>query len=161
FKEPGVPQEVRIPLHEIASLSYGWGWGAPPRSLDLKAIRLATLAGMPGSQFGQVRLVIPREDPPAARRLVAGIAPAPSDGSGPGSADALFDHEKARLEARAPAVGLLAASVVTLLSGPLIFLVQRPPLFVEGIAFIQAADLFYWSMTTVVSSVLMMGAVNL
>jgi hypothetical protein len=30
-KEPGRPQEVRIPLHEIASLAPGWGWGKPPR----------------------------------------------------------------------------------------------------------------------------------
>src|SRR5262249_2361631 len=54
----GKPQEVRIPLHEVASLAYGWGWGKPPCSLILKVTRLATLADLPGSNQGQVELGI-------------------------------------------------------------------------------------------------------
>jgi serine/threonine protein kinase len=127
FKEPELTQEVRIPLDEIASLSYGWGWGQPPRSLVLKVTRLATLAGMPGSQWGQVRLAIPRPDRPAARRLLETIAPVTCDGSGPGSAGALFDPAKARSEVLVPAAGLLAAGVATLLFwvAALVFLVPR------------------------------------
>ena len=47
FPEPGRPQEVRIPLDQIASLTYGWGWGRPPRSLIVKVNRLSALAGIP------------------------------------------------------------------------------------------------------------------
>jgi tRNA A-37 threonylcarbamoyl transferase component Bud32 len=115
FKEPDGPQEVRVPLRELASLSYGWGWGIPPRSLILKGTRLRTLAGVPGSEMGQVRLFIPRGDRPAARRLVESLAAAASDGNGPRPAGLLFDPEQARLEVRVPAVGLQATGVLTLL----------------------------------------------
>src|SRR5262249_10209782 len=72
--ESGQPQEVRVPLEQVWSLSYGWGWGKPPRSLLLKVTRLAVLASVPGSQQGVVQLCIPREDRDGARRLVESIA---------------------------------------------------------------------------------------
>jgi serine/threonine protein kinase len=160
FKEPELPQEVRIPLDEIASLSYGWGWGMPPRSLILQVSRLATLAGMPGSEFGQVQLCIPRQDRAAARRLVEGIAPAISEGGGPGSAGALLDREKAQLAVEAPAVGLLATGVVTLLFWPLLllFLMFRG---LEAASFVGPLLAMASVLTTLVSSVLLAGAVNL
>jgi hypothetical protein len=105
FKEPGQPQEVRIPLHEIASLSYGWGWGKSPRWVILKVTRLAALAGMPGSGQGRVQLYIPREDRDAARSLVESIrGPAP-----------VSPVERVRQEVAPPALGLLATGVVGLL----------------------------------------------
>src|SRR5262249_35004303 len=59
--DPGRPKEVRIPLEQIASLTYGWGWGRPPRSLILKTRRLSALAGIPGSKLGELPLYVERE----------------------------------------------------------------------------------------------------
>ena len=73
FKEPGLPQDVHIPLPQIASLSYGWGWGKPPRSLILKVTHLSTLAGMPGNWQGRAHFSILREDRDQARALVESI----------------------------------------------------------------------------------------
>src|SRR5262249_22370219 len=116
FQEPGHPQEVRIPLDQIASLTYGWGWGRLPRSLIVKVKRLSVLAGMPGSIQGQVQLFIQREDRLAARELVESITGAASAGAGPGPMRAVYDREQARLEVGAPAVGLFVTGLVTLLS---------------------------------------------
>src|SRR5262249_45819409 len=73
FKEPGKPQEVRVPLDQVAALSYGWAWGKPPCSVILKVTRLAALAGMPGSGQGRVKLHIPSEDRDEARALFEGL----------------------------------------------------------------------------------------
>jgi serine/threonine protein kinase len=112
FEGPGVPREVRIPLQEVATLSYGWGWGKPPYSLLLQVTRLAVLAGAPGSRQGQVRLYIPHADRDEARRLVKGIGrPGPENQSEwPGGAIA-----RARREVAGPAWGLLVSSVLGLL----------------------------------------------
>src|SRR5262245_19612373 len=58
FGDEGQPREVCVPLEQIAPLSYGWGWGKPPRSLILKVTRLSARAGMPGSSLGRVQLMI-------------------------------------------------------------------------------------------------------
>jgi hypothetical protein len=115
LKEPGLPQEVRIPLHEIAWLSPGWGWGRPPRSLILRVTRLSALAGMPGTKQGEVQFFIPRADRPAARRLIESIAQVTVESGGPDPTGALFDHDQARSEISAPATGLLLSGVLTLL----------------------------------------------
>jgi hypothetical protein len=116
FQEPTGPHEVRIALQQIASLTYGWGWGRPPRSLILKAARLSALAGVPGSKQGQVKLYVQREDRPAARRLVESIMGATAAGAGPDPARPVYDREQARLEVATPAVGLFLTGLVTLLS---------------------------------------------
>jgi serine/threonine protein kinase len=100
------PQEVRIPLHQIASITYGWGWGRPPRSLIVTVKRLSVLAGIPGSTQGQVQLYIPREDRPAARRLVESVT---------GAAPAV-DREQARMEVAVPSAGLFITGLAALLS---------------------------------------------
>jgi serine/threonine protein kinase len=105
FQEPDRPHEVRIPLDQVASLTYGWGWGRPPRSLILKVKRLSILGGMPGSKQGQLQLYIQREDRAAARELVESLT---------GPACVAYDREQARLEVGAPAVGLFVTGLVTL-----------------------------------------------
>src|SRR5262249_17087320 len=105
LKEPGRLQELRIPLHEIASLSPGWGWGRPPRSLILRVTRLSALAGVPGTEQGEVQLFIPRADRPAARRLIESIAQVTVETGGPDPTGALFDRDQARSEIPVPADG--------------------------------------------------------
>jgi tRNA A-37 threonylcarbamoyl transferase component Bud32 len=114
--EPGQPQEVRVPLHEIASLAPGWGWGKPPRSLIMKVRRLTTLAGMPGTQQGQVQLFIPREDRPAVRRLVESIAQMTLESGWPDPTGTLFDRDQVRSEIGVPATGLLVTGMLTFFS---------------------------------------------
>jgi len=111
FEGPDVPGEVRIPLHEVATLSYGWGWGKPPCKLLLQVTRLAALAGTP-SEHGQVRLFIPRQDREEARRLVKSIGRPGTDNQSewPGTAIA-----RARREVAGPALGLLLSGVLGLL----------------------------------------------
>ncbi len=109
------PHEVRIPLDQIASLTYGWGWGRPPRSLIVTVKRLSILAGMPGSKQGQLQLYIQREDRSAARELVESITGEKSTGAEPGPTHVVYDREQARLEVGAPAVGLFVTGLVTLL----------------------------------------------
>jgi hypothetical protein len=118
LKVPGRPQEVRIPLHEIAWLSPGWGWGRPPRSLMLRVTRLSALAGLPGTKQGEVQLFIPRADRPAARRLSDSIAQATAEIGGPDPTGAPFDRDQARSEIAVPATGLLVSGVLTLFSWP-------------------------------------------
>jgi hypothetical protein len=115
FPEPGRPQEVRIPLDQIASLTYGWGWGSPPRSLIVKVKRLSALAGIPGSTQGQVQLYIQHEDRLAARRLVESITGSPT-GTPPGPASHVYDREQVRQAIAAPSAGLFVTGLVTLLS---------------------------------------------
>src|SRR5262249_40214270 len=121
FGEEGQPREVRVPLEQIASLTYGWGWGKPPRSLILKVTRLSALAGMPGCTQGRVQLMIPREDRPGALRLVESIA----EILPPGYAGAPFDAEQARAEIATPAVGLLLSGAITILACIMSVLVFR------------------------------------
>src|SRR5262249_36805650 len=106
FQDPGRPQEVRIPLHQIASITYGWGWGRPPRSLIVKVKRLSVLAGMPGSAQGQVQLYIQSEDRLEARRLVESITGVPP----------AVDREQVRQEIAVPSAGLFLTGLATLLS---------------------------------------------
>jgi serine/threonine protein kinase len=130
FKEflegPELPEEVRIPLHEMAGLSYGWGWGKPPYSLLLRVTRLAVLAGTPSSQ-GQVELFIPHQDRDEARRLVKSIGRPGTDhhSESPGAAAV-----RARREVAGPAWGLLLSSVLSVLSwcGVLVLSVLAPAL---------------------------------
>jgi serine/threonine protein kinase len=138
FQEPDRPHEVRIPLDQIASLTYGWGWGRLPRSLILNVRRLSILAGMPGSKQGQLQLHIQREDRSAARELVESITGAASAGAEPGSARAAYDREEARLEVGVPAVGLFVTGLVTLLCWvcTLLFVIIEP--------FNPQADFRYW-----------------
>jgi serine/threonine protein kinase len=105
-----VPREVRIPLREVATLSYGWGWGKPPRSLLLQVTRLAALAGMPSNQ-GRVQLFIPNQDRDEARRLVKGLGrpDAEKQKESPGATVA-----RVRREVAGPALGLLLSSVLGL-----------------------------------------------
>jgi hypothetical protein len=116
FKGAGPVQEFRIPFSEIASLTCGWGWCKPPRSLLLRVDRLAVLAGMPGSRQGQVQLMIEPQDRPAARELLVSIARDSSEGGGPDPLGALFDREQARSAVRTAATGLFLSGLVTLLS---------------------------------------------
>jgi serine/threonine protein kinase len=106
FQEPGRPQELRIPLDQIDSITYGRGWGRPPRSLIVKVKRLSILAGIPGSTGGQVQLFIPGEDRLAARRLVESITGAAPVG----------DREQAQLEVAVPSAGLFITGLAALLS---------------------------------------------
>jgi serine/threonine protein kinase len=110
FQEPDRPHEVRIPLDQIASVSYGWGWGRLPRSLIVKVKRLSILAGMPGSTLGQVQFYIQREDRLAARQLVECIAGVP------GPASHVYDREQVRMEVAVPSAGLFVTGLATLLS---------------------------------------------
>jgi serine/threonine protein kinase len=123
FQDPGRPQEVRIPLDQIVSLGYGWGWGKPPRSLIIKVRRLSILGGMPGSNQGQVQLYIHREDRAAARQLVESITGPALAGSRLGPAAQVYGPEQARLDVAVPSIGLFVTGVVALLSwfGPLVF----------------------------------------
>lgn len=105
FKQGGEPRAVRIPLHEIGSLSYAWGWGKPPRSAILKVTRLTALAGLPWSRQGALRLSFPQADREEARRLIEGIR-------GPTSS---VDCTRARQEVGSPARGLIATGVAGLL----------------------------------------------
>src|SRR5262249_7770832 len=114
FKEPGRPQAVRIPLQQVASLSYGWGWGKPPCSLILKVTRLSALAGMPGSGQGRARFLIPREDRDEARGLVESIMGPAFLGPKQGLAGSASSVEQARQLVKPPAVGLLATAVLGL-----------------------------------------------
>jgi serine/threonine protein kinase len=104
-QEPNRPQEVRIPLNQIASVTYGWGWARPPRSLIVKVKRLSVLAGIPGSMQGQVQLYIPPEDRLAARRLVESIT----------GAAVVGDREQARVEVAVPSAGLFITGLASLL----------------------------------------------
>ncbi len=115
---PEPPPEVRIPLHEVATLSYGWGWGKPPCNLLLRVTRLAVLAGTPSSQ-GQLQLRIPHEDRDEARRLVKSVGRPGTENQSdwPGAAAA-----RARREVAGPAWGLLLGSVLGLLVWVLIVL---------------------------------------
>jgi serine/threonine protein kinase len=108
-QEPDGPQEVRIPLHQIASVAYGWGWAKPPRSLIVTVKRLSVLGGIPGSTQGQVQFYIPHEDRLAARRLVESIT-----GTNPAATSP--DNERARLEVAVPSAGLFITGLATLLS---------------------------------------------
>src|SRR5262249_56268280 len=103
-------------LEEIASVSYGWGWGKPPRSLILKVTRLSALAGMPGSWQGRARFLIPREDRDEARALVESIMGLASMDPKQGSVGSLSSVEQARHIGKAPAVGLLPTGVLRLLA---------------------------------------------
>jgi serine/threonine protein kinase len=158
--QQGVPQEVRIPPHEIASLAFGWGWGKPPCSLILRVNRLTVLAGISASNQGQLKLRVPREDREEARRLVESFAPRTFAGGRLGSGER-FEH--ARAEVGAPALGLLATGVLTFLFWPmvlLILMVQDPPPRHEW------PELLFWLtlagvLLTWVSVVLIMGAVQL
>jgi serine/threonine protein kinase len=122
-----VPQEVRIPLHEVATVSYGWGWGKPPRVLHLQVTRLATLAGLPSKQ-GQLQLFIPPEDRDEARRLVTSMGRPgwENHSEWPGGAIA-----RARREVAGPAWGLLLSSVLGLVTwcGQLGLLIWAPGVF--------------------------------
>jgi serine/threonine protein kinase len=156
FKEPGQPQEVRIPLHEIASLSYGCGWGQPPCALILRVTRLGALAGMPGSELGQVKLSIPREDRTEARRLVESIVPA---------APAIGDPGQARLEVRAPALGLLVTGAATLVFWIVIAFLRAEERRQLNLPLIDGDSFFGLSTVTVlitmVSGVLMLGGLQM
>jgi tRNA A-37 threonylcarbamoyl transferase component Bud32 len=114
LKEPGRSLELRVPFDEIASLSPGWGWGRPPRSLLLRVTRLSALAGMPETQQGEVQLFIPRADRSAARRLIESIAPATVDTAGLDETGAHFDPARDRWALRLAATGLLVSGVLTL-----------------------------------------------
>jgi serine/threonine protein kinase len=105
---PELPKEVRIPLYEVATLSYGWGWGKPPYKLLLQVTRLAALAGMPSFQ-GQLKLFIPYENRDEARRLVKSIGRPGRDhqSESPGATIA-----RARREVAGPAWGLLLSSAL-------------------------------------------------
>jgi serine/threonine protein kinase len=153
LKEPGQPREVRIPLHEIDSLSYGRGWGKPPWSVIVKVTLLSTLAGMPGSAQGRVELYIPREDRDAARSLVESIIPA---------ARAFGDRGRARLDVGAPAVGLFMTGAATLVFWIVVALFDRGTTQTIG----ASTDRFFWLSTgavliTIVSGVLMLGALQM
>jgi hypothetical protein len=110
FEGPELPSDVRIPLHDVATLSCGWGWGKPPCSLLLQVTRLAALAGTPSKQ-GQVQLFIPRADRDEARRLVKSIGRPGKDQQRewPGAI------ARARREVTVPGLGLLLSGVLGLL----------------------------------------------
>jgi hypothetical protein len=109
------PQEVRIPLDEVASITYGRSWGRPPCSLILQMTRLASLADVPGSRGGKIELHIPSEDRAAARRLAESLALPESEHGRPGLVRAISDHEQARREVRPVAVGLALTGIGTFL----------------------------------------------
>src|SRR5262249_24326611 len=111
FEGSEVPREVRIPLHEVATLSSGWGWGKPPCTLLLQVTRLGALSGMPSKQ-GQVKLLIPHEDRDEARRLVQSIGRAGLENQSEWLGTTLA---RARREVAGPAMGLLLSSLLGLL----------------------------------------------
>ncbi len=113
FEGRDLPSEVRIPLHEVATLSYGWGWGKPPCLLQLQVTRLAALANMPGNQQGHMRLFIPYQDRDEARRLVESLGrqdPYREDDLPGGVRGA------AQREVAGPGLGLLLGSVLNMLA---------------------------------------------
>jgi serine/threonine protein kinase len=122
FSEPDVPREVRIPLHEISWISYGWGWGQVPRSVIVRVSRLAALAGVPGNDRGQITLCIAREDRTAARRLVESIAPATALGHVRSD-----DPREAHRATAGPALGLFTTALLALVSAApfVVFLPDR------------------------------------
>jgi serine/threonine protein kinase len=152
FQDPGRPQEVRIPLNQIASLTYGWGWGRPPRSLILKTRRLSALAGMPGSKQGELQLWIERVDRAAARRLVESIKRATSPNGGPVPARVAYDREQARQEVAAPAVGLFLTGLLTLLSWFWTFLFGAFQQFHPHGAFGSQPTALFWLLLILVGS---------
>jgi serine/threonine protein kinase len=156
------PHEVRIPLDDVASITYGRGWGSPPWSLILQMTRLASLAEVPGSRGGKIELYIPAEDRTAARRLVDSLALPESEYGRPGLVQAISDHEQARREVRAPAVGLLVTGVVTFLSW---FVWIATTASTATNREVEPANLFglimIAALITVVSGVLTMGAVQM
>jgi hypothetical protein len=121
FVGSDVPREVRIPLYEVATLSYGWGWGKPPHKLLLQVTRLAALGNTPSIQ-GQVQLYIPHQDRDEARRLVKSLGRPGSDNQSesPGAAVA-----RARREVAGPALGLLLGSVLDVLLFAAVALIGR------------------------------------
>jgi serine/threonine protein kinase len=158
--QKGVPREVRIPTHEIASLAFGWGWGKPPCSLILRVNRLTILAGIPASKQGQLELRIPHADRDDARRLVESFAPGTSTGGGLGSEG---QSEQARADVGAPALGLLATGVLTFLFWPMVLLIL---MVLEPPARHEWPDILFWLtlagvLLTWVSSILIMGAVQM
>jgi tRNA A-37 threonylcarbamoyl transferase component Bud32 len=168
FKEPGQPQEVRIPLFEITSLSYGWGWGKPPCRLILKVTRLAALAGMPWSKQGRVNLFIPREDRAEARTLVESIMGPASANRGHGSAGLLSQVDEARQDVVTPAMGLLATGVVALFSWILIGLIVGSLWLQPHTGDYRISDTLFWplliaagSLIGALASVQIVGAVML
>jgi serine/threonine protein kinase len=116
FKESGKPQELRVPLHDIASLTFGWGWGRPPRSVILKVGRLAALGGMPGSELGRVQLFIAQEDRAAARILFEDLMEGIAASHGPDSVSFSASIEEAQREVATSAGGLLATGILGLFS---------------------------------------------
>jgi tRNA A-37 threonylcarbamoyl transferase component Bud32 len=154
FQEPGSPREVRVPLEQIASLTYGWGWGKPPHSLILRAGRLSLLAGVPWSEHGELKLHIDRADRAAARSLVESIVPS------------VHDREQARREVAAPAVGLFLTGLLTLLFWfwALLFMLFRSVHLPTEVPAWQSSNLFwlalvlFGSVIVPVSAALMIGA---
>jgi serine/threonine protein kinase len=140
FQEP-IPQERRIPLQEIASLSFGWGWGRPPCSVILRVRRLAILAGMPGSRLGQVQLQIPRADRDAARQLIETLGH-----TRPGGPRLPFlDRVQAREAVTIPALGLTATGFLAVASLALLAMIfgnwSTHPLFLVPMVFTPLAVL--------------------
>lgn len=128
FKDTVNPQEKRIPLQEIASLSYGWGWGKPPCSIILCVRRLAVLSGMPGASQGRVRLHIASGDQDAGRQLVEAIAR--TNRMDQGLCPASWDRARARQAVAGPALGLVGTGVMALVSWVILCMVVwdgRPP----------------------------------
>jgi hypothetical protein len=166
LKQGDGPQEVRIPLHEVASISYGWGWGKPPCSLILHVRRLATLASLPGSemQAGQIELRIPYEDRPAARRLVESLALPESEHGGPAGAGLVFDHKQARREVWPLVLGLTVTGLVTFLTWALAIVAWIASTTLSNNV-LDSGELFWLIMVamlmTVVSGVLMTAAVQM
>src|SRR4051812_32206659 len=67
---PGVTQQVRIPLTDLASVRFERGWLVFGGKIVLQAKRIATLEGAPGRMPGQVELHVAREHWAAAAKFV-------------------------------------------------------------------------------------------
>ena len=152
------PHEVRIPLDDVASITYGRGWGSPPWSLILQMTRLASLAEVPGSRGGKIELYIPAEDREAARRFVESLALPESQHGRPGLVRVISDHQQARREVRPVAAGLAVTGVATFLSWALPF----PAWVVSTAASNQAVEPveLFWFLTAVILILVVSGVLT-
>jgi serine/threonine protein kinase len=107
-------KEVRIPLSDITSLSYGWNWETGHPEMAIKTMRLSGLSGLPASKSGRGRLRIDWHERKAAQQLVDSVMRLPLT---PGQA---LTREQARMEVVVPAIGLLLTGVVAFLAIPII-----------------------------------------
>lgn len=77
---PGVVQQVRIPVRELASVRFEPAWLLFSPKIILQANRLGMFESGPEGMSGRLELYVARDDGDAAQRFVAALHdPAPAD----------------------------------------------------------------------------------